>query len=114
MGMFSLVKRVPRSAKQTLSQGEVSMYVIVAPQPLKGSLTAAEAGQAIALGVCAVFPEAHVDIIPVADGGDGTVHALLEARKGEIVSNTATGPTQEPLSTFYGLLHNVYPTTIKI
>src|SRR5260370_36514970 len=91
MVMFSLVKSVPRAAKQTLSQGEVSMYVIVAPQPLKGSLTAAEAGQAIALGVCAVFPEAHVDIIPVAEGGDVTVLALVEARMGYIDRDTVTG-----------------------
>jgi len=90
------------------------MYVIVAPQPLKGSLTAAEAGQAIALGVCAVFPEAHVDIIPVADGGDGTVHALVEARKGEIVSHTVTGPLGEPVSAFYGLLDNGYTAIIEM
>ena len=45
------------------------MRVVIAPQSLKGSLSAAEAGQAIAAGVRAVYPEAAMDIVPVADGG---------------------------------------------
>ena len=49
------------------------MRIIIAPQSLKGSLTAAEAGQAIAAGVETVYPEAEIDIVPIADGGEGTV-----------------------------------------
>ncbi len=45
------------------------MRVVIAPQSLKGSLSAAEAGQAIAAGVRAVYPEAAMDVMPVADGG---------------------------------------------
>ncbi|HET7639045.1 MAG TPA: glycerate kinase, partial [Ktedonobacteraceae bacterium] len=51
----------------------ILMRIVIAPQSLKGSLTAAEAGQAIADGTRAVYPEADIDIVPIADGGEGTV-----------------------------------------
>ena len=66
------------------------MRIIIAPQSLKGSLTAAEAGQAIAAGVETVYPEAEIDIVPIADGGEGTVQALVDATGGEIVQQTVT------------------------
>lgn len=80
------------------------MRVVVAPQALKGSLTAEEVGQAIALGVRAVYPQAHVDVIPIADGGEGTVQALVDATAGELVWQKVTGPLGTPVSAFFGLL----------
>lgn len=80
------------------------MRIVIAPQSLKGSLTAAEAGQAIARGVRAVFPDAEIEIVPVADGGEGTVQALVDATGGEIVQQTVTGPLGEPVTAFFGLL----------
>ncbi len=79
------------------------MRVVVAPQALKGSLSAVEAAQAIARGVNDVFPEAEVQVIPIADGGEGTVHALVAARGGKIVEQTVKGPRGEPVEAFYGL-----------
>jgi len=80
------------------------MRIIIAPQSLKGSLTAAEAGQAIARGVRVVYPEAEIDIVPVADGGEGTVQALVDATGGELVQQTVTGPLGKPVPAFFGLL----------
>ncbi len=80
------------------------MRIIIAPQSLKGSLTAAEAGQAIAEGVRAVFPEAEIEIVPIADGGEGTVQALVDATNGEMVHQTVTGPLGEEVEAFYGVL----------
>ncbi len=80
------------------------MRVVIAPQALKGSLTAEEVGQAIALGVQAVYPQAHVDIVPVADGGEGTVQALVDATGGELAWQTVTGPLGTPVTAFFGLL----------
>ncbi|TME08308.1 MAG: glycerate kinase, partial [Chloroflexi bacterium] len=80
------------------------MRIIIAPQSLKGSLTAAEAGQAIARGVRVVYPEAEIDIVPVADGGEGTVQALVDATGGELVQQTVTGPLGKPVAAFFGLL----------
>jgi glycerate kinase len=80
------------------------MRIVIAPQSLKGSLTAAEAGHAIAAGTRTVFPEAALDIVPVADGGEGTVQALVDATGGKIVQQTVTGPLGTPVAAFFGLL----------
>jgi glycerate kinase len=80
------------------------MRIVIAPQSLKGSLTAAEAGAAIVQGVRAVYPEAEVAIVPVADGGEGTVQALVDATGGRIVESVVTGPLGEPVMAFFGML----------
>ncbi len=80
------------------------MRIVIAPQSLKGSLTAAEAGLAIADGVRAVYPQAEVDIVPVADGGEGTVQALVDATGGEVIEQVVTGPLNTPVQAFFGLL----------
>ncbi len=80
------------------------MHIVIAPQSLKGSLTAYEAGQAIASGVRAILPEAEIDIIPIADGGEGTVQALVDATNGTLLHQTVTGPLGEPVTAFFGLL----------
>ena len=80
------------------------MRIVIAPQALKGSLTAAEAGQAIALGIHAIYPEAEVKIIPMADGGEGTVQALVDATEGKIVRQTVMGPLDQTVQAFYGVL----------
>lgn len=90
------------------------MRIVIAPQSLKGSLTAAEAGEAIAQGVRAVFPEAEVIVVPVADGGEGTVQALVDATGGEMVWQTVTGPLGEPVTAFFGLLGDGQTAVIEM
>src|SRR2546423_2679306 len=80
------------------------MRIVIAPQSLKGSLTAAEAGLAIARGALVVYPEADTAIVPMADGGEGTVQALVDATGGRIVEQIVTGPLGEPVTAFFGLL----------
>ena len=80
------------------------MRIVVAPQSLKGSLTAAQAGQAIAQGVRVVFPQAEIVIVPVADGGESTVQTLVDATGGQILQQRVTGPLGEPVTAFYGIL----------
>ena len=55
------------------------MRVVIAPDKFKGSLTSAEAAAAMAEGVLAVYPDATVTAVPVADGGEGTLDAALAA-----------------------------------
>ncbi|WP_409329263.1 glycerate kinase [Trujillonella humicola] len=55
------------------------LRVVVAPDKYRGSLTAAEAAQAMAAGVRDEVPDAAVDVLPVADGGEGTLDVLLHA-----------------------------------
>src|SRR5215471_346177 len=80
------------------------MHILIAPQSLKGSLTAAEAGSAIAQGVQAVYPKAEIEVVPVADGGEGTVQALVDATGGKIIQKIVTGPLGEPVPAFFGLM----------
>lgn len=80
------------------------MRIVIAPQSLKGSLTAAQAGRAIAQGARVVYPHAEIAIVPVADGGEGTVQALVDATDGKIVQQSVTGPLGEPVMAFYGIL----------
>ncbi len=59
------------------------MKIIIAPDSFKGSITAKEAADAIAFGVNSVLPEAQLDIIPLADGGEGTLDSLVSSTKGQ-------------------------------
>jgi glycerate kinase len=80
------------------------MNIIVAPDSFKGSLTALEAADAIVQGVRAVMPDAEVVSMPLADGGEGTVEALVRATEGKIITTTVTGPMGEPVEAHFGLL----------
>ncbi|HYT11560.1 MAG TPA: glycerate kinase [Candidatus Nitrosopolaris sp.] len=80
------------------------LKVIVAPNSFKGSLSASEAAAAIARGVRQARPEAEVIEIPVADGGEGTVEALVSAKKGTYRSAEVEGPLGDPLQATYGLI----------
>jgi len=80
------------------------MRVVVAPQSLKGSLSAAQAGQAIARGVREVYPDAEISIVPVADGGEGTAQALVDASGGRLLQREVTGPLGTPVKAFFGVM----------
>ncbi len=80
------------------------LKVIVAPNSFKGSLSAPQAAAAIARGVREALPDAEVVEIPVADGGEGTVEALVSARKGTFHSVQVEGPLGDPVQAAYGLI----------
>jgi len=80
------------------------MKVVVAPNAFKGSLTAPEAAAAIARGVRQAMPDAEIVEVPVADGGDGTVEALVTARRGEFHDVEVEGPLGRPVTARYGLI----------
>jgi glycerate kinase len=77
---------------------------VAAPNPYKGTLGAPAAAAAIARGVREVFPTAEVVEVPVADGGEGTVEALVAAHAGEFVQVTVAGPLGEPVEATFGLI----------
>lgn len=80
------------------------MHILIAPQALKGSLSATETARAIAQGARAVAPDAHVTELPIADGGEGTVEAMVGATAGKIIPASVTGPLGEPVEAFFGIL----------
>jgi glycerate kinase len=77
--------------------------VVIAPDKFKGSLTAVEAAEAIALGVRDALPDAEIVTCPVADGGEGTLD-VLEAAGARIVRLTVRGPLEEPVNARYAVL----------
>jgi glycerate kinase len=79
------------------------MKVVIAPDSFKESLSALQVAEAIEAGLREVFPDAKVLKLPVADGGEGTVEAMIDATGGRRVELGATGPLGEPVSAFYGL-----------
>ena len=72
--------------------------VLVAPDKFKGSLTAAEVADAVAVGIRRARPDIDVELVPVADGGDGTLAAAIAAGF-DHVALVASGPTGEPVTT---------------
>ena len=80
------------------------MKVAIAIDSFKGSLSSVAAGNAAAEGVRRVFPDAVCEVRPLADGGEGTVDALVAGLGGELKSVTVTGPAGKPTVAKYGLL----------
>ena len=78
------------------------MVVVIAPDSFKGSLSALEAAQAMALGVRRVWPAAEIRLFPLADGGEGTLEALLAATGGQRLQATITGAHGKPVTAAYG------------
>jgi glycerate kinase len=78
--------------------------IVIAPQAFKGSLDAFHVAQAISRGTRQIFPEAELLMLPVADGGEGTVRALVQASGGRTVTTRVSGPLEHPVSATWGLL----------
>ncbi|HQA26534.1 MAG TPA: glycerate kinase, partial [Candidatus Competibacteraceae bacterium] len=73
------------------------MLVVVAPDSYKGSVSAIEVANAMERGVNRVFAEAQVRKIPIADGGEGTVEALVASTGGALRSVEVSGPLGDPV-----------------
>ena len=82
------------------------MKVVVAIDSFKGSLSSMEAGQEIAEGVKRVYQNAEVVVRPLADGGEGTVEALVEGMGGIFVTKEVTGPLGEKVEAIYGIIES--------
>lgn len=80
------------------------MRVLVAPDSFKGSLRSPAVARAMAAGVRAALPTAATVELPVGDGGEGTLEALVAATGGEYRAQTVTGPLGEPVEARLGLL----------
>jgi len=79
-----------------------SVRILCAPASFKGTLTATEVAAAMARGVRAAMARAIIDECPIADGGEGTLDALLAAWQGERRIAEVTGPMGEPVDAAWG------------
>lgn len=80
------------------------MNVVVAIDSFKGSLSSSEAGNAIKEGVLKVLPNARVFVCPIADGGEGTTQALIQAMSGQMQYVTVSDPLGRPIEAYYGII----------
>lgn len=82
------------------------MKIVIAPDSFKESLSAPDVAQAIARGWLAVYPDAEMALCPMADGGEGTVDAVLAAAGGERRELTVQGPLATAVQAHWGLLED--------
>jgi len=78
--------------------------IVLAPQGFKESLTGLEVARAMEAGVHAVWPEAETVLVPVADGGDGTLRSLVDASGGTIETARVSDPLGRPIEAAWGTL----------
>lgn len=90
------------------------MNITVAIDSLKGSLSSMEAGAAVKSGICRVYPQARVDVRPLADGGEGTAYALATGMGGEWITMEATGPLGQPVPCSYGIIRDSKTAIIEM
>ena len=80
------------------------MRIVVAPDSFKECLSATQVAFAISDGIRQVIPEARITSIPIADGGEGTVEALITATGGQIIKTKTVDPLSRSIQSFYGIL----------
>ena len=81
-----------------------TVKIVIAPDSFKGSLSALKAAEAIERGVKKAAPDAQTVLVPVADGGEGTLDSLVSATDGRKVQVKVKGPLLEPVQAEYGVL----------
>jgi glycerate kinase len=80
------------------------MKIICAPDSFKESISASDAALAMQRGIQQVYPEAHVELCPIADGGEGTLQAMVDATDGTYRQASVAGPLGRPVTAIWGLL----------
>ena len=90
------------------------MKLVIAPDSFKESLSAPEVASAIAQGWQSIYPQAEIRLCPMADGGEGTVDAVLAATGGERREQQVCGPLGEPVTAHWGWLEESAQAVIEM
>lgn len=90
------------------------MKIVIAPDSFKDSLDAAGVARAIAQGLAGVLPQAELIECPMADGGEGTMDAILAATTGQLRRETVRGPLGEPVEAGWGWLPETRTAIIEM
>ncbi len=89
------------------------MKIVIAPDSYKESLSASEVAQAIEKGFREIFPDAQYVSLPVADGGEGTVEAMIAATQGKEHFAWVTGPLGERVKACWGMSATASPRLLR-
>ena len=90
------------------------MKIVVAPDSFKGSVSALEAANAMEQGLRRVFPDAVIEKIPMADGGEGTVQSLVDATGGHLHTRRVLGPLENEVDAQFGILSDGETAVIEM
>jgi glycerate kinase len=88
--------------------------ILIAPDSFKESLSAVEVANSIEKGILQYMPDAQCTKIPLADGGEGTVAAILQSTRGKIVSADVKDPLMREINSFWGLLPDSKTAVIEM
>ena len=91
-----------------------TMKIVVAPDSFKGSVSALEAARAIERGLRRVFPDAIIEKIPMADGGEGTVQSLVDATGGHLHTRRVLAPLENEVDAQFGILSDGETAVIEM
>ncbi|MBS4206519.1 glycerate kinase [Bacillus sp. FJAT-50079] len=90
------------------------MKIVVAPDSFKGSLPSAKVGEIIKKALIQEIPDVDVEVIPMADGGEGTIDSFLSTLNGEKKKIVVSGPTGKKIETYFGVLDKEQIAVIEI
>ena len=90
------------------------MKIVVAPDSFKGSVSALEAANAMEQGLRRVFPDAVIEKIPMADGGEGTVQSLVDATGGHLQTHRVLTPLENEVDAPFGILSDGETAVIEM
>ena len=90
------------------------MKVVISPDSFKGTLTALEAAESIEKGIKQANPETETILLPVADGGEGTMEALVLATNGRFEKTRVLDPLGREIEASFGVLGNQSTCVIEM
>ena len=105
-GRASEVLRFARDDKCNASDEIVAMRILIAPDKFKGALDAREAAENIAKGLRDELPDTKIDIVSMADGGEGTAEAICDARGGSWVKCKVHDPLGREINARYAWIES--------
>lgn len=79
------------------------MRILIAPDSFKNALSALEVAKSLKSGLQKIFSDAEFEILPMADGGEGTVEALIDATGGQIIKTPVHDPLMRPIESSFGI-----------
>jgi glycerate kinase len=100
--------------KKFLCYSVAKMKIIIAPNAFKETLSAVEVADCIEQGIRKIWPETAIEKFPLADGGDGTVDALVSAMGGRIIARKVTGPLGKKVRAEIGLLGDEMTAVVEM
>ncbi|MDD7794693.1 glycerate kinase family protein [Clostridium sp. 'White wine YQ'] len=90
------------------------LKIVIAPDSFKESIDAFKASEAIKEGFIKVFPEAEYEVIPMADGGEGTSEVIIDALNGEFINANVTGPLGNIIESKFGYINKECKAVIEV